>query len=51
MPLPCSKSSTLGREIRVAAGGAPIRLRIVKGANMEMERIEAALNGWPAGTL
>ena len=26
---------------RVAAGGAPIRLRIVKGANMEMERIEA----------
>ncbi|MCH2379861.1 MAG: bifunctional proline dehydrogenase/L-glutamate gamma-semialdehyde dehydrogenase, partial [Pedosphaera sp.] len=32
---------------RVAAGGAPIRLRIVKGANMEMERIEAALNGWP----
>ena len=31
---------------RVAAGGAPIRLRIVKGANMEMERIEAALNGW-----
>ncbi len=32
---------------RLAAGGAPIRLRIVKGANLEMERIEAALNGWP----
>lgn len=32
---------------RVAAGGAPVRLRIVKGANLEMERIDAALNGWP----
>lgn len=32
---------------RVLAGGAPIRLRLVKGANMEMERIEAAINGWP----
>ncbi len=32
---------------RVAAGGAPIRLRLVKGANMEMERIEAAIGGWP----
>jgi RHH-type proline utilization regulon transcriptional repressor/proline dehydrogenase/delta 1-pyrroline-5-carboxylate dehydrogenase len=32
---------------RVAAGGAPITLRIVKGANMEMERFEAAQRGWP----
>jgi RHH-type transcriptional regulator, proline utilization regulon repressor / proline dehydrogenase / delta 1-pyrroline-5-carboxylate dehydrogenase len=32
---------------RVAAGGAPIKIRIVKGANMEMEQIEAALNNWP----
>ena len=32
---------------RVAAGGAPITMRIVKGANMEMERFEACLNGWP----
>ncbi|MCG8451035.1 MAG: bifunctional proline dehydrogenase/L-glutamate gamma-semialdehyde dehydrogenase, partial [Pirellulales bacterium] len=32
---------------RVAAGGAPITLRIVKGANMEMERVEASLHGWP----
>lgn len=32
---------------RLEKGGAPIRLRIVKGANMEMERTEAALNGWP----
>ncbi len=32
---------------RVAAGGAPITIRIVKGANMEMERLESALMGWP----
>ena len=28
-------------------GGAPIKLRIVKGANLAMERIEAAAHGWP----
>jgi len=32
---------------RVAGGGAPIRLRIVKGANMEMEKLESALFDWP----
>jgi len=32
---------------RVACGGAPITLRIVKGANMEMERFTASLRGWP----
>jgi len=32
---------------RVATGGAPITLRLVKGANMEMERFEAAIRGWP----
>ncbi|VVS93518.1 proline dehydrogenase family protein [Desulfoluna spongiiphila] len=32
---------------RVAAGGAPIKLRIVKGANMEMEQVESALHNWP----
>jgi RHH-type proline utilization regulon transcriptional repressor/proline dehydrogenase/delta 1-pyrroline-5-carboxylate dehydrogenase len=32
---------------RVAAGGAAVTIRIVKGANMEMERIDAALHGWP----
>lgn len=32
---------------RVARGGAPITIRIVKGANMEMERIDAALHDWP----
>ncbi len=32
---------------RVAQGGAPVTIRIVKGANMEMERVDAALHGWP----
>ena len=32
---------------RVAAGGAPITIRIVKGANMEMERVDASIHGWP----
>lgn len=32
---------------RTAAGGSPIRIRIVKGANMEMERLESSLRNWP----
>ncbi|MFO0747936.1 MAG: proline dehydrogenase family protein [Myxococcota bacterium] len=32
---------------RVRNGGAPIRLRLVKGANLAMERVDAALHGWP----
>jgi len=33
---------------RRARGGAPIKLRIVKGANLAMERIEAAVHRWPS---
>lgn len=32
---------------RVADGGAPVTIRIVKGANLEMERVEASIRGWP----
>lgn len=32
---------------RVAAGGAEIIMRVVKGANMEMERHEASVKCWP----
>ncbi len=32
---------------RVADGGAAVVIRLVKGANMEMERVEASLRGWP----
>ena len=31
---------------RVAAGGAPIKIRLVKGANLAMETVEAELHGW-----
>jgi RHH-type transcriptional regulator, proline utilization regulon repressor / proline dehydrogenase / delta 1-pyrroline-5-carboxylate dehydrogenase len=30
---------------RVAGGGSPLTIRLVKGANMEMERVEASLAG------
>ena len=43
----CSASSPPGRSRGGARGGAPIKLRIVKGANLAMERIEAAVHGWP----
>lgn len=32
---------------RVEQGGAPVTIRVVKGANLEMERVEASLRGWP----
>ncbi|MDQ4138619.1 MAG: bifunctional proline dehydrogenase/L-glutamate gamma-semialdehyde dehydrogenase, partial [Actinomycetota bacterium] len=35
---------------RRAAGGAGIKVRLVKGANLPMERVESALYGWPLAT-
>lgn len=35
---------------RVAAGGAPIKVRVVKGANLPMEKVDADLHGWPLAT-
>ncbi|TXK19006.1 bifunctional proline dehydrogenase/L-glutamate gamma-semialdehyde dehydrogenase [Homoserinibacter sp. GY 40078] len=35
---------------RVASGGAGIKVRIVKGANLAMERADAELHGWPLAT-
>ncbi len=32
---------------RVAAGGAPIKMRLVKGCNLEMETVISSLRGWP----
>ena len=32
---------------RVAGGGSPVTIRIVKGANLEMERVEASIRDWP----
>ena len=31
---------------RVAAGGAQIKIRLVKGANLTMEQVSASLHGW-----
>ena len=31
---------------RVASGGAPIKIRFVKGANLSMEKVEAEVHGW-----
>ncbi|WP_260980162.1 proline dehydrogenase family protein [Agrococcus jejuensis] len=36
---------------RVDAGGAPIKVRVVKGANLAMERVDAAVHGWPLTVL
>ncbi|MBX3094434.1 MAG: bifunctional proline dehydrogenase/L-glutamate gamma-semialdehyde dehydrogenase, partial [Cryobacterium sp.] len=35
---------------RVARGGAPVKIRLVKGANLAMENVEATLHGWEAAT-
>ncbi|HXD29348.1 MAG TPA: bifunctional proline dehydrogenase/L-glutamate gamma-semialdehyde dehydrogenase [Arthrobacter sp.] len=35
---------------RVAAGGAPVKVRLVKGANLPMEIMEADIHGWPTAT-
>ncbi len=32
---------------RAARGGAPVKVRLVKGANLAMERVDAALHDWP----
>jgi RHH-type proline utilization regulon transcriptional repressor/proline dehydrogenase/delta 1-pyrroline-5-carboxylate dehydrogenase len=31
-------------------GGAPIKVRVVKGANLAMEHVDAAIHGWPLAT-
>ncbi|HSI26489.1 MAG TPA: proline dehydrogenase family protein, partial [Aeromicrobium sp.] len=35
---------------RVAGGGAPVKVRIVKGANLSLEQVDSSLHGWPAPT-
>lgn len=41
------QSLTQWAKQRVARGGADIKIRLVKGANLAMEQVEASLNGWP----
>lgn len=35
---------------RVEHGGARIKVRLVKGANLAMERVDAVMHGWPLAT-
>ncbi|PJJ70593.1 RHH-type proline utilization regulon transcriptional repressor/proline dehydrogenase/delta 1-pyrroline-5-carboxylate dehydrogenase [Diaminobutyricimonas aerilata] len=35
---------------RRRAGGAGIKVRVVKGANLAMERVDATVHGWPLAT-
>jgi len=44
---PLQQELTAWARLRIKNGGAPIKLRIVKGANMEMEKLESALFNWP----
>ena len=43
------KLATWAKE-RVSKGGAPIKIRLVKGANQEMELTESSLRNWPCVT-
>ncbi len=40
------KELTAWARMRVDRGGAPIRVRLVKGANLAMEQVEAEWHGW-----
>ena len=42
------KELTKWAKKRVRNGGSPIKMRLVKGANMEMEETEASLKNWAA---
>lgn len=44
---PLQKKLTEWARKRVSKGGAPIKIRIVKGANLAMEKVEASLKKWP----
>jgi RHH-type proline utilization regulon transcriptional repressor/proline dehydrogenase/delta 1-pyrroline-5-carboxylate dehydrogenase len=44
------KELTEFAQLRTANGGAGIKVRIVKGANLAMEHVDANLHGWPIAT-
>ncbi|WP_166982501.1 bifunctional proline dehydrogenase/L-glutamate gamma-semialdehyde dehydrogenase [Paramicrobacterium fandaimingii] len=39
---------TAWARVRRSGGGAPIKVRLVKGANIPMENVDAQVHGWPA---
>lgn len=48
--LPAMESLQHWAAQRVKDGGAPIKVRLVKGANLPMEKVEADMHGWPLAT-
>ncbi|MDW4572079.1 bifunctional proline dehydrogenase/L-glutamate gamma-semialdehyde dehydrogenase [Microbacterium sp. M3] len=48
--LPALERLTAWAQQRVSAGGAPIKVRLVKGANLAMERVDAVMHGWTLAT-
>ncbi|SFI47917.1 MULTISPECIES: proline dehydrogenase family protein [Microbacterium] len=48
--LPALRRLTAWAQNRLAAGGARIKIRLVKGANLAMERVDAVMHGWPVAT-
>ncbi|WP_309103917.1 bifunctional proline dehydrogenase/L-glutamate gamma-semialdehyde dehydrogenase [Microbacterium sp.] len=48
--LPALQELTAWARERVDSGGAPIKVRLVKGANLAMERVEARMHGWTPAT-
>ncbi|WP_164234786.1 proline dehydrogenase family protein [Microbacterium hydrocarbonoxydans] len=48
--LPALQELTAWADDRVLHGGAPIKVRLVKGANLAMERVEATMHGWTPAT-
>ena len=48
--LPAMQELTAWARERVEHGGAPIKVRLVKGANLAMEQVEARMHGWTPAT-
>lgn len=48
--LPALEGLTRWAQQRVASGGARIKVRLVKGANLAMERVDAVMHGWALAT-
>lgn len=48
--LPALRQLTAWARQRVAAGGARIKVRLVKGANLAMERVDAIMHDWSLAT-
>ena len=48
--LPALRRLTAWAQERVDAGGARIKVRLVKGANLAMEHVDAVMHGWEQAT-